>query len=47
MSRLQKKYENLMKESHRLSTTNRKASDEKFAEANEVLKEIDELKKNN
>ncbi|WP_424963454.1 Lacal_2735 family protein [Ekhidna sp.] len=41
--KLQKKYEKLMKESYTLSKTNRKASDEKAAEADKVLKEIDAL----
>ncbi|MEM9896594.1 MAG: Lacal_2735 family protein [Bacteroidota bacterium] len=41
--KLQKKYEKLMKESFELSKVNRKASDEKAAEADQVLKEIDAL----
>ncbi|WP_436515395.1 Lacal_2735 family protein [Ekhidna sp. To15] len=41
--KLQKKYEKLMKESYDLSRSNRKASDQKVAEAEEVLKEIDAL----
>lgn len=41
--KLQKKYEKLMKESHKLSTSDRKASDQKVAEAEEVLKQIDAL----
>lgn len=40
---LQKKYEKLMKESHGLSTTNRKLSDEKVFEAEEVLKLMDKI----
>ena len=40
---LQKKYEKLMKESYELSTVNRSASDEKRAQAEDVLKEIDML----
>lgn len=40
---LEKKYQNLLKESYKLSTINRKASDEKAAEANKVLKEIKKL----
>jgi hypothetical protein len=35
---LQNKYEKLMKEAHTLSTTNRKQSDNKVFEAEEVLK---------
>ena len=41
--KLQKKYEKLMKESYNLSKSNRKASDQKVAEAEEVLKEINAL----
>lgn len=44
LDKLQKKYEKLMADWHKLSTTNRAASDEKYAEAEEVLKQIDELK---
>jgi len=42
---LQKKYEQLMEESYRLSTTDRKASDAKRAEAEEVGKQLDLLRK--
>ncbi|WP_420316315.1 Lacal_2735 family protein [Ekhidna sp.] len=41
--KLQKKYEKLMKESYNLSKSNRKASDEKAAEADKVLKEMEAL----
>lgn len=41
--KLQKKYEKLMKESFTLSKSNRKASDEKAAEADKVLNEMDAL----
>ena len=41
--KLQKKYEKLMKESYNLSKSNRKASDEKVAEAEEILKQINSL----
>jgi hypothetical protein len=41
---LEEKYQNLLKESYKLSTINRKASDEKAAEADQVLKEIEHLK---
>lgn len=41
--RLQDKYAKLMAEAHKLSTTNRKLSDEKVAEAEEVMKKIDTL----
>ena len=42
--KLQLKYKKLLEEAHRLSTTNRSASDEKMFEANEVLKEIEQIK---
>lgn len=41
---LEKKYHSLLKESYRLSTLNRKASDAKSVEADQVLKEIENLK---
>lgn len=41
--KLQKKYEKLMQESYNLSKVNRKASDQKVVEAEEILKEINEL----
>lgn len=41
--RLERKYQDLLAESHRLSTIDRRASDDKLAEANEVLAEIDRL----
>ncbi|MHA7057647.1 Lacal_2735 family protein [Aquimarina sp. M1] len=40
---LQKKYKRLMEESYKLSHTNRKASDNKQAEAEEVLRKIEQL----
>ena len=40
---LEKEYKALMEESYRLSTTDRRASDLKRAEADEVLKKIEEL----
>ena len=43
---LQERYEKLMRESHKLSTTNRVASDAKFAEAEELIKKIEGLKSN-
>lgn len=43
--RLQKQYEKLMAESHRLSTTNRSASDLKMAEANKVMDQLEALNK--
>ena len=42
---LQKKYEKLMKEHYKLSSVDRAAGDRKYAEADEVLKEIDSLQK--
>ena len=41
--KLEKKYEQLQKEAFELSKTNRKLSDQKQAEAQEVLKEIEAL----
>ena len=43
--KLSAQYKKLMEESHRLSTVNRKASDLKRMEAEEVLKKIEELEK--
>lgn len=43
--KLQIKYESLLKEAYRLSTTNRTQSDQKTYEANEVLKQIEALQK--
>jgi hypothetical protein len=40
---LEKKYQKLLQEAHRLSTINRKASDDKMAEADRVIKQIEEL----
>ncbi|WP_373075088.1 Lacal_2735 family protein [Zeaxanthinibacter enoshimensis] len=40
---LGEKYKKLMAEAHRLSTTNRKLSDEKVYEADQVLKKMDQL----
>lgn len=44
IEKLQEKYLKLMKEAHALSNTNRRASDDKTAEAAEVVKKIDLLK---
>lgn len=41
--KLNKKYDKLMQEGYELSTINRKASDAKYAEAEQVLKQIDKL----
>ena len=43
--KLEVKYKKLLEEAHQLSTTNRSKSDEKMYEANEVLKQIDQIKK--
>ena len=42
--KLQAKYEQLMKQSFELSTSNRKAADQKVAEADAILKQIEALK---
>ena len=44
IDKLQKQYEKLMSDWHKLSTTNRAASDEKYAEAEKVLAKIEALK---
>lgn len=43
--KLQAKYNKLMQESYDLSTVNRKKSDQKRAEAEEIGRQIDELEK--
>lgn len=43
---LEKKYQQLMEESYRLSHSNRKQSDLKRGEAEEIGKLLDELEKN-
>ncbi len=40
---MQARYRKLMEESYRLSHTDRKASDDKAAEADAILKEIEQL----
>lgn len=42
---LELKHKKLLEEAYQLSTTNRKLSDQKTAEANAVLKEIEEFNK--
>ncbi len=42
---LNKQYKKLMEESYQLSHTDRKASDLKRAEAEEILKQLDQLPK--
>ena len=44
IEKLQDRYKKLMSEWHDLSTTNRSASDAKYAEAQGLLDEIDKLK---
>ena len=46
LEKLQKQYERLMSDWHKLSTTNRTKSDEKYAEAQKVLDQITLLKSN-
>ena len=41
--KLNKKYDKLMQEGYELSTINRKASDAKYAEAEEVMKQLEQL----
>lgn len=45
VEKLEIKYQELLKEAYKLSTSNRTQSDAKTFEANEVLKQIDILKK--
>ncbi|QCW98907.1 Lacal_2735 family protein [Aggregatimonas sangjinii] len=40
---LHEKYQKLLKEAHQLSTSNRKKSDEKVFEAEEIMKQIVKL----
>ncbi|WP_396601542.1 Lacal_2735 family protein [Algibacter sp. R77976] len=44
VEKLQSKYEALMKEWHSLSTINRSASDDKYAEAQKIAEQINQLK---
>lgn len=43
IDKLQKQYDTAMKEAHKLSTVNRAASDQKYAQADEISKQIDAL----
>jgi hypothetical protein len=43
--KLRAQYEKLMKESHQLSSSNRKASDQKAFEAEQVMKKLEALGK--
>lgn len=40
---LQEKYQKLMKDAYALSTTNRKQSDEKVFEAEEIMKKLEQI----
>lgn len=46
IEKLEDKYQKLLKEAYTLSTSNRKLSYSKTAEANDVLNQIELLKKN-
>ena len=41
--KLQEQYSKLLEEAHNLSTTNRKLSDQKVFEADEVMKQLEKL----
>jgi len=41
--KLQEQYKKLLQESHRLSTSNRKMSDQKIYEAEELMKKIEQM----
>ncbi len=43
LEKLQEKYKNLLEASHKLSHSNRKESDLKAAEANEILAKIESM----
>ncbi|WP_411895474.1 Lacal_2735 family protein [Winogradskyella sp. A2] len=44
VEKLQKQYEKLMADWHKLSATNRAASDKKYSEAQKILDQIENLK---
>lgn len=46
IEKLQKTYESLMKDAYNLSKINRKESDQKYSEADAILKTIESLEKN-
>ncbi|MEP7268229.1 MAG: Lacal_2735 family protein [Saprospiraceae bacterium] len=46
IDKLEDKYQELLKEAYNLSTSNRKLSDSKTAEAHQILKQIEDLQKN-
>jgi hypothetical protein len=41
--KLQKRYEKLMSEAHKLSQTNRKAGDAKYQEAEQVMQQLEKI----
>ena len=43
IDKLQKQYDRAMKDAHALSTVNRAASDQKYAQADEISKQIEAL----
>ncbi|GEQ86748.1 hypothetical protein ULMS_22560 [Patiriisocius marinistellae] len=45
IEKLQEQYSKLMNDYHKLSTTNRKESDKKYAEANIIAERIEKLNK--
>ncbi len=45
VDKLQEKYKKLMEEGYKLQSSNRSDSDQKYLEADNVLKEIEALKK--
>lgn len=45
--KLEKKYDRLMEEAYRLSRSNRKLADQKYAEAEEIMQKLVLLKKVN
>ncbi|PKA82041.1 hypothetical protein ATE92_0166 [Ulvibacter sp. MAR_2010_11] len=47
IEKLEIQYRKLLEEAHKLSTTNRKLSDRKIFDANEILKQIELLKESN
>ena len=47
IKKLEGKYQKLLKEAYILSTSNRRLSDSKTTEADEILKQIEQLEKRN
>lgn len=44
LEKLQEKYNRLMEEAFKLSTSNRMASDDKYAEADEIAKQMEQIR---